>query len=39
MGAWTTRIMDDDGVRDIIDEYKILMGYGVQPEDAYKAIY
>lgn len=39
MGAWTTRIMDDDGVRDIIDEYKIIMGYGVQPEDAYKAIY
>ena len=39
MGAWSTRIMNDDGVRDIIGEYKIIMGYGVQPEDAYKAIY
>ena len=39
MGAWSTRIMDDDGARDIIDEYKILMGYGVEEQKAYEVIY
>ncbi len=39
MGAWSIQLMDDDGVRDIIDEYKILMGYGVQQEEAYGLIY
>lgn len=39
MGAWTTRIFDDDGVEDILAEYKILLGYGVSPEEAYRKIY
>ena len=39
MGAWTTRIFDDDGVADILAEYKILLGYGVSPEEAYKKVY
>ena len=33
MGAWSVRLMDDDGARDIIDEYKILMGYGVEEQN------
>lgn len=39
MGAWSVRLMDDDGARDIIDEYKILMGYGVEEQKAYEVIY
>lgn len=38
MGAWTTKIFDDDGAMDIIGEYKILLGYGVPPLDAYQKI-
>ena len=39
MGAWSTRIFDDDGAADILAEYKILLGYGVSPEEAYEKIY
>ena len=39
MGAWSVRLMDDDGARDIIDEYKILMGYGIEAEKAYELVY
>lgn len=38
MGAWTTRIFDDDGASDIRAEYRILLGYGVPPEEAYRLI-
>lgn len=38
MGAWSTRIFDDDGAADIISEYRILLGYGVSPEKTYKLI-
>lgn len=38
MGAWSADIFDDDGAADIRDEYKILLGYGLSPEDAYKKI-
>lgn len=38
MGAWSTRIFDDDGAADIISEYRILLGYGLSPEKAYKLI-
>lgn len=39
MGAWSTRIFDEDGASDIRAEYKILLGYGVEPEEAYQKIY
>lgn len=38
MGAWTTRIFDDDGAADIRAEYKILLGYGIPPQESYKRI-
>lgn len=38
MGAWTTRIFDDDGAQDIKSQYRILLGYGVSNEDAYQMI-
>ena len=38
MGAWTTRIFDDDGAADIRSEYRILLGYGVPNEKAYELI-
>lgn len=38
MGAWSTRIFDDDGAEDIISEYRILLGYGVSPEKTYHLI-
>lgn len=38
MGAWSAEIFDDDGARDIIDEYKILLGYGISPEETYETI-
>lgn len=38
MGAWTTRIFDDDGASDIRAEYRILLGYGVPLEEAYRLI-
>lgn len=38
MGAWTTRIFDDDGASDIRAEYKIMLGYGVEPQEVYEKI-
>lgn len=38
MGAWTTRIFDDDGAADIIGEYRMILGYGVPNEVAYQKI-
>ena len=38
MGAWSADIFDDDGAADIRDEYKILLGYGVSLQDAYKKV-
>ena len=38
MGAWSTRIFDDDGAADIRGEYRILLGYGVPPQEAYQKI-
>ncbi len=39
MGAWSTKIFDDDGATDIRGEYKILLGYQVAPDEAWKRIY
>lgn len=39
MGAWSTRIFDDDGAEDIRGDYRILLGYGMEPEKAYELIY
>ncbi len=39
MGAWSTRIFDDDGAADILAEYKILLGYGIPPEEAYQMVH
>lgn len=39
MGAWSTRIFDDDGAADILAEYKILLGYGIPPEEAYQKVH
>ena len=38
MGAWSTRIFDNDAAMDIVGEYKILLGYGVSPEETYQKI-
>lgn len=38
MGTWSPRIFDNDGASDIISEYKILLGYGIPPLEAYKKI-
>ena len=38
MGAWSAEIFDDDGAADIRGEYKILLGYGIPPEEAYQKI-
>lgn len=38
MGTWSPRIFDNDGASDIISEYKILLGYGILPLEAYKKI-
>ena len=38
MGAWSTRIFDDDGAADIRADYRILLGYGVPNEEAYRKI-
>ena len=35
MGAWSTRIFDNDMTADILAEYKTLLGYGILPEEAY----
>lgn len=39
MGIWGTRIFDDDGAADIYAEYRILLGYKVDPEKAWQLIY
>lgn len=39
MGAWSTKIFDDDGAADILAEYKILLGYGIPPKEAYQKVY
>ncbi len=39
MGTWSTRIFDNDITMDIIGEYKILLGYGISPEETYEKIY
>lgn len=38
MGAWSTRIFDDDGASDIRAEYRIMLGYGISNEEVYKRI-
>jgi len=38
MGAWSAEIFDDDGAEEIKEEYKILLGYGMSPEEAYQKI-
>ncbi len=38
MGAWSTRIFDDDGAADIRADYRILLGYGIPNEEAYRKI-
>ena len=38
MGAWITKIFDDDGVSYIIADYKILLRYQVSPHEAYEII-
>ena len=35
MGAWSTRIFDND----MTAEYKTLLGYGILPEEAYNKVY
>lgn len=39
MGAWTTRIFDDDGAADIRGEYRILLGYGLDSDYVWQLIY
>ena len=39
MGTWSTRIFDDDGAADIRAEYRILLGYKMDPEQAWQLIY
>lgn len=38
MGAWSAEIFDDDGADEIKEEYKILLGYGMPRQEAYKKI-
>lgn len=38
MGAWSAKIFDDDDAVDIKEEYKILLGYGMSPQEAYEKI-
>ena len=38
MGAWSAKIFDDDGAEEIKEEYKILLGYGIPPEEVYQKI-
>ncbi len=38
MGTWSPKIFDNDGAGDIIAEYKILLGYGIPPLEAYQKI-
>jgi len=39
MGTWGTRVFDDDGAADIYAEYRILLGYKMEPEKAWQLIY
>ena len=38
MGAWSTRIFDNDIAMDILTEYRTMLGYKVSPEIAYAKI-
>lgn len=38
MGYWSAEIFDDDGACDIIDEYSILLRYGLSVQEAYTKI-
>lgn len=38
MGAWSAKIFDDDGAEEIKEEYKILLGYGMSPQDVYEKL-
>lgn len=38
MGAWSAEIFDDDGADEIKTEYKILLGYGLSPQEVYQKI-
>lgn len=38
MGAWSTRIFDNDLSMDIITEYRTLLGYGITPDTVYDKI-
>ena len=38
MGSWSADIFDDDGAEEIKEEYKILLGYGMSPEETYQKI-
>lgn len=39
MGTWGTRIFDDDGAADIYAEYRIMLGYKLEPDKAWQLIY
>ena len=39
MGTWETRIFDDDDAADIYAEYRILLGYKMNPDKAWQLIY
>ena len=39
MGAWSTSIFDDDGTADIRGEYRILLGYDLEPDYVWQLIY
>lgn len=38
MGAWSADIFDDDSADEIKNEYKILLGYGLPPQEVYQKI-
>lgn len=38
MGAWSAEIFDDDGADEIREEYKMLLGYEIPLDEAYKLI-
>lgn len=38
MGAWSAEIFDDDGAEEIKEEYKTLLGYGLEPQEVYERI-
>ena len=38
MGAWSTRIFDNDASMDVLTEYRTLLGYGMEPKETYQKI-